>query len=184
MPGLPSYWSPNGVVSALRGYLEMQETLIAGLAVPPETGGGGGIWEPGPIMEKLACRKADLDLAIRRLTMQQARAVICYYINPGCQSYVIVGRILRITARSAQERVERGVVNVCCRLCGYNCRASALAAFYDRPKEAKSAAPAAPAAPPRKTSEPLPRIHPPSVARYIVDEHTLRSTTCLGAGDD
>jgi hypothetical protein len=179
---MPSYWSPFGVVGALRGYLEIQETLLAGLCVPADDPGAvAGRWEPGALLEKLACKKADLDLAIRRLPEQQAHAVTCYYIDPGWQSFASVGRLLRWSHQNAQRRVERGVVSICRRLCAWNCEEQALEAFYDRPKRD----PDDPAA--GKASKKVVRpgaIRAPLGSRYIIDEHILRATVYRNGGRD
>jgi hypothetical protein len=189
MPQAPlSYWTPYGVVKTLRLYLHIKETLVSGLIAPGGESGGSGVYEPGPLLERLACKKADIDLGIRRLPCRQGIAVRCFFCDPGWQEYASVARIMRIQPSTASEAVETGVVKLCQYLCGGADRKhEALRALRDKPKEEQPDLD--PDSVIGKNIVPEGKSHPPirplETPRYVIDERYLRhSATWRGRDDD
>lgn len=117
-PHVPNYWTPRRVVNTLVWYPEIAAALESGFA---ETAGddatGPSTWEPGGALEKLACRKADIDLQLARLKPPLRVAVELYYMA-GYESYRAVARLLRVSPPTAMHRVEEGVRGITERLCG------------------------------------------------------------------
>ena len=97
-------------------YSNICAQLTSGMVTPTVTGGVSIAWEPGPLIEKLVCRMADIDLAIKGLSQNPCRAVRLYYIE-GLESYRAVGREMQMDHRDAAELVQVGVARIATRLC-------------------------------------------------------------------
>jgi len=119
---LNSYWTPRRVIQTLTWYPEIAAALESGFA---EIGGDDAIapsrWEPGGAMEKLVCRKADIDLQVAKLRRPLQLAIGLYYLE-GHESYRSVGRLLGISDYTARHRVQLGVRLIATRLCGHHSR--------------------------------------------------------------
>ena len=97
-------------------YSNICAQLTSGMVTPTVTGGVSIAWEPGPLIEKLVCRMADIDLAIKGLSQNPCRAVRLYYIE-GLESYKAVGRAMQINHELAADTVQVGVERIAIRLC-------------------------------------------------------------------
>lgn len=114
--GIRQYWTPRIVVATLTHYADLVAQLESGMVTPTVMGGASIAWEPGPLIEKLVCRKADIDLAVKRLSHNPRRAVTLYYME-GLESYRAVGRAMQIDDRKAADTVRVGVARITIRLC-------------------------------------------------------------------
>jgi len=113
---LRNYWTAQKVVSTLTWYPEIASTLSSGYADMPGSEGGATIWEPGGAIEKLVCRKADIDLAVARLKPPFAEAIRIYYMH-GLGSIADVARAQGVRWPSASYNVREGVRGITTYLC-------------------------------------------------------------------
>lgn len=116
-----SYWTPRVVVATLSCYTDLRADLEAAIIVPSDDTLGLGsacFFEPGSLIEKLACRVADIDLAMDRLPPHLAQALKLYFVDPGGESFRGVALAMRCHHRTARDRVLQGVAGVAERLCG------------------------------------------------------------------
>ena len=116
---LNNYWTPRRVIQTLTWYPEIASAVESGFA---EIGGDDAIvssrWEPGGAMEKLVCRKADIDLQVAKLKRPLQLAIGLYYLE-GHESYRTVGRLLGISDSTARQRIQLGVRLIATWLCGH-----------------------------------------------------------------
>ena len=154
---LQTYWTPQRVVSTLLDYTDIADRLAAGIVVPQEHH-RTGVWEPGSHLEKCACQKADIDLAMGRLSDPVRKAVHAYFVD-GLESFRAVARALKTDDHTAASRVRKGVSAIAARLCN---RRSA----GDRALELL---------PGVKKPEKRFRTFGPSATQSVIDEGTLRA---------
>ena len=152
-----TYWTPQLVISTLLTYTTLTDEIASGMASPSDSVMGFGEWEPGSLIEKRVCRKADIDLAMDKLHPQVQKCIILYYVH-GLESYRAVARALKISDHTVAGRVKKGVGAMAARLCN---RRSAR-------EEAQKLLPGI-----GKSQNRL-RTGGPSSAPCVVDEGTLR----------
>lgn len=113
-----SCWKPRELVMSLKHYAELSSDVTAGSVVPGESTGSPAPREPGTRMERLLCRKADIDLALDRLPAEQSQAVCLYYIK-GYGSVRSVGHAMGCSHMQAWRLLRAGVGRMAKHLCGY-----------------------------------------------------------------
>jgi hypothetical protein len=111
-----NYWTPKAIVLTLQHYMEIEATLASGWAGAVLDGEGSSIWTPGAAIEKLCCRKADIDLAVN-LLKPPLRAAVTGWFFVGMGTYRGLGRHLRCDRETARKRLWRGVGNMAVHLC-------------------------------------------------------------------
>jgi len=111
-----SVWTPKAVVASLHAYRELADALDAALLAPGDEQGGGSTSEPGSAMEKIICRKADLDLAIGSLPPKQ-QVIIRAFFCDGHLSARSVSGLLHMHHTTVMRYLVAGVRSIAERLC-------------------------------------------------------------------
>lgn len=131
-PAVDSCWRPREVVMTLVHYSELSADVSSGMVVPGENDGPSAEWAPGSLLEKLTCRKADIDQALGRLRPEEEKAIRLYYCE-GYESIRAVSYAMGCSHMMAWRLVQSGVGTVAEYLCGTKtAREEAQKALFSR----------------------------------------------------